>query len=283
MLYHRSHILVAIFGQILWLNLIWGEDPQVVRDLAYKPQASTDYERICCCLDLYIPKQSQDTPSVLWFHGGALQYGDKAGEIEQAVGTHFARNGIIFISANYRLHPHVKHPAYMEDAAAAFSFARKEVLQYGGSQEKIFLSGHSAGGYLVGMLALDPQYLTGYRLKTSDIAGVFPVTGQMLTHSTIRRELGIPETRPLIDRFAPAYHVRPDAPPFLNLAGAQDLPSRAEENRYFIAALKNAGHRDAAYLEVPGRTHTSVAAGLANGDDPGEQAVIAFIRRLSGR
>lgn len=257
------------------------DEIRIQRDLSYKPQAPTDYEQTRCRLDLYIPSQPKDAPSVLWFHGGALQHGDKAGAIEQNVGRYFASQGVIFISANYRLHPQVTYPAYIEDAAAAFAFVRQTIPTHGGSPRKLFLSGHSAGGYLVAMLALDPQYLAIHQLKTSDIAGVFPVTGQMATHSTVRKERGLPETTPLIDPAGPANHVRPDAPPFLNLAGSEDLPARAEENRYFIASLKAVGHPDAVYLEVAGRNHGTVAAELANPKDVGSQKVLEFIRRLS--
>lgn len=82
----------------------------------------------------------------------------------------------------------------------------------------------------------------------------------MITHSTVRKERGIPRTRPIIDEAAPAYNARAEASPFLNIVGSQDLPARAAENRYFVAAMKAAGHRDVTYLEVEvtaRRTHFS--------------------------
>ncbi|MCA9098451.1 MAG: alpha/beta hydrolase fold domain-containing protein, partial [Planctomycetaceae bacterium] len=223
----RTYLLLLVACGVLQLaaleTVLVGAEIRIVRDVAYRPDAETDYERTRCKLDLYLPAETKDAPSILWFHGGSLRFGDKGGAIEQGIGKHFAEEGIIFISANYRLHPQVSYPAYVEDAAAAFAFLHGTIETYGGSPRRIFISGHSAGGYLVAMVGLDPQFLAKSKLSPSDIAGVIPVTGQMLTHSTVRKEQEIPETRPVIDAASPCWHVRRDAPPFLNLAGSEDF------------------------------------------------------------
>ncbi|MCA9096261.1 MAG: alpha/beta hydrolase [Planctomycetaceae bacterium] len=281
----RTYLLLLVACGVLQLaaleTVLVGAEIRIVRDVAYRPDAETDYERTRCKLDLYLPAETKDAPSILWFHGGSLRFGDKGGAIEQGIGKHFAEEGIIFISANYRLHPQVSYPAYVEDAAAAFAFLHGTIETYGGSPRRIFISGHSAGGYLVAMVGLDPQFLAKSKLSPSDIAGVIPVTGQMLTHSTVRKEQEVPETRPVIDAASPCWHVRRDAPPFLNLAGSEDLPTRAEENIYFISALKAIGHPDATYLQIEGRSHISVAAELAKPSDPGGEKIVEFVRRLS--
>jgi len=279
--YQLLLIAYGVFQFAALETVLAGAEIRIVRDVAYRPDAETDYERTRCKLDLYLPAETSDAPSILWFHGGSLRFGDKGGAIEQGIGNHFAEEGIIFISANYRLHPQVSYPGYVDDAAAAFAFVHGEIETYGGSPRRIFIAGHSAGGYLVAMVGLDPQFLAKSKLSPSDIAGVIPVTGQMLTHSTVRKEREIPETRPVIDAASPCWHVRRDAPPFLNLAGSEDLPTRAEENLYFISALKGIGHPDATYLQIEGRTHVSVAAELAKPGDPGEKKIVEFIRRLS--
>ena len=49
------------------------------------------------------------------------------------------------VAVNYRLHPKVKAPAYIEDAAAAVAWTFKNIETYGGSPKRIYVSGHSAG------------------------------------------------------------------------------------------------------------------------------------------
>ena len=130
------------------------------------------------------------------------------------------------------------------------------------------------------MVGMDNKFLAKHGLKSRDIAGAMPLAGQMITHSTVRKEQGIPATRPIIDKAAPAFHVRDDAPPFLNIVGSKDLPGRAEENRYFVAAMKAAGHKDVTYLEVQGRNHGTVANRTGKADDVVARVMIAFIQRL---
>jgi acetyl esterase/lipase len=250
-----------------------------LRDLPYQADGQTDYQRQRCKLDLYLPANGESFETIIWFHGGGLKSGDKTSDIAVAVAERFASEGIAVAAVNYRLNPQVHYPAYIEDAAAAFAFVHREILKYGGSPDRILISGHSAGGYLTAMLGLDDRYLARHNLKPSDIAGLMPVSGQMVTHSTVREERGIDSTRPIIDDAAPAYHVHPRAPPFLNIVGSQDLPARAEENRYFVAAMKAAGHQDVTYMEVAGRDHSTIANRIAQSDDAVAKAMIDFINR----
>jgi acetyl esterase/lipase len=256
------------------------DEIRCAKDLAYRPDGETQYERDRCKLDLYLPAGGEGFATIVWFHGGSIRAGDKGGKIAVAFGRRFASEGIAVASVNYRLHPQVQYPAYIHDAAAAFAFVHGEIAKHGGSPDRVFISGHSAGGYLAAMVGMDGRYLAEHDLTPADIAGLMPVAGQMITHSTVRKERGIPKTRPIIDKAAPAYHARADAPPLLNIVGSRDLPARAEENRYFVAAMTAAGHRDVTYLEVEGRNHGTVASRVGETDDEVAQAMIAFIARL---
>lgn len=249
----------------------------------YKADAATDYERERCKLDLYLPeavegeKTGKGFPTIVWFHGGALRGGDKGGGIEAGAGKRFAEEGVGFASVNYRLSPKVTFPAYIEDAAAAVAFVRKTIQEHGGDPERVYVSGHSAGGYLTAMLAMDPQYLAAHDLKPTDFAGYMPVSGQMITHSTVREERGVWELQPIVDAASPAFHARKDAPRILCIAGSQDLPARAEENRWFVAAMKNAGHEDSTYAEFEGRTHDTIASLLDEPDDAVAARMLEFM------
>ena len=73
--------------------------------------------------------------------------------------------------------------------------------------------------------------------------------------------------------------MKKDTAPFLIVVGSQDLPARAEENRYFVAAMKAAGHKDVTYLEVGGRNHATIANRIGEANDAVADAMIAFIER----
>ncbi len=270
--------LLCVVAQVMAQSV---DAPRVLHDVSYKTGDLTPYEQQRCRLDLYLPEKPEaGFATIVWFHGGSIQGGDKASRIETRLATRFAREGVAVASVNYRLHPKVMYPAYLEDAAAAFAFVHRTIAEHGGSADRVFLSGHSAGGYLSAMVGMDEHLLAAHQLKTDSIAGLMPVSGQMITHSTVRKERGISRLTPIIDAAAPLYHARENAPPCLAIAGSKDLPGRSEENRYFVAALKAAGHPDAAFFEGEGRDHGTIASRANEADDVVAQAMLAFIRRL---
>ena len=122
-------------------------------DIAYRSGPGlTDYMKSRCNSTCTIPP-ARRFATVVWFHGGGLKNGNRfvpAGLKEQ---------GIAVVPVNYRLHPQVKSPAYVEDAAAAVAWTLKNISRYGGSARRVFVSGHSAGGYLTSMVGLDKRWL----------------------------------------------------------------------------------------------------------------------------
>jgi acetyl esterase/lipase len=257
------------------------QDVVVHENLAYKSGSSLSaYERERCALDLYLPAGATDFPVIVWFHGGGLTAGDKAGS-QAEIARSLALRGIAVASVNYRLSPRASFPAYVEDAAASVAWVLEHIEDYDGDSEKVFVSGHSAGGYLVAMIGLDQKYLAEEGHTLDEIAGLIPISGQMITHATVRQERGLPSDRPLVDDAAPVYHVRADAPPFLAIAGSEDLPARPEENRYVVAALRAAGHPDASYREFTGRNHGTIVNQIPQPQDPVAEAMVEFVMRIS--
>ncbi|MGQ1890728.1 alpha/beta hydrolase [Thermophagus sp. OGC60D27] len=212
---------------------------------------SDNYINERCVLDIYYPTNKKGFSTVVWFHGGGLSQGHK--EIPQAL----KNKGICVIGVNYRLHPKVKSPKYVEDAAAAVAWTIKNIHRYGGDSTLVFVSGHSAGGYLTSMVGLDKHWLAKFHVDANQIAGLIPFSGHTITHFTIRDERGIPGTQPIVDEMAPLYHVRPDAPPLLLITGDRELEmlGRYEENAYLMRMMKVVGHTQTRLYELDGYGH----------------------------
>lgn len=168
---------------------------------------NNEYIKERCLLDLYYPTNSSDFATIIWFHGGGLRAGNKY------IPEELKNKGLAVVAVNYRLFPKVKAPKYIEDAAAATAWTFKNISKFGGSSSKIFISGHSAGGYLTSMIGLDIAYLKNFGVNANDIAGLIPFSGHAITHFTVREERKIPGTQAIIDSLAPIFHVRADAPP----------------------------------------------------------------------
>ncbi|RZM27318.1 MAG: alpha/beta hydrolase [Pedobacter sp.] len=229
-----------------------------VNNIFYYPDSNTvkdTYVKSQCRLDIYYPKNVKDFATIVWFHGGGITGGGK--EIPREL----MDRGVAVIGVGYRLSPKVKAPAYIEDAAAAVAWAFKHVEQYGGNKKLIFVSGHSAGGYLGTMLTLDKQYLSKYQIDANSIAGLIPFSGQAITHFTVRQEQGIKELQPTIDKYAPLAHIRADAPPMLIITGDREMEllGRYEENAYLNRMMKLAGNKTTRLYELQGFDHGGMA------------------------
>jgi acetyl esterase/lipase len=110
-----------------------------------------------CVLDLYLPPEGvSGFASVVWFHGGGLTGGDK--EIPEGL----KNAGLAVLGVRYRLAPNVRCVDCLDDAAAAVAWAFKNIGRFGGDVAKIFVSGHSAGGYISSMIGLDKRWLAKY-------------------------------------------------------------------------------------------------------------------------
>jgi acetyl esterase/lipase len=204
-----------------------------------------------CRLDVYFPATKRPFQTVVWFHGGGLTGG------ERTIPIPLRNQGIAVVAVNYRLGPEVQSPAYIEDAAAAVAWTFKHIAEFGGDPAQIFVSGHSAGAYLASMIGLDKQWLSVLGCDADKIAGLVPLSGQMITHFAIREERGLAETQPVVDSMAPLFHVRKSAPPLLLVTGdrEKELMGRYEENAYFWRAMKLAGHADVTLHELQGFDH----------------------------
>ena len=253
-----------------WPSQSAGADYELVENLPYRDKSSkgwNDYMRGRCRLDVYHPARSKGFATVVWFHGGGLRGGKKS------IPSALQNKGIAVIAANYRLFPKVKCPAYIEDAAAAVAWTFRNITKYGGNADQIFIAGHSAGGYLTSMVGLDKSYLAAHGIDANRIAGLIPVSGHTITHFTPREEKGIPEEQPVIDRFAPLYHVRRDAPALILITGDRELEllGRYEENAYLARMMEVARHTRTRLYELDGFNHGTMR-------DPALQLLLQTIK-----
>lgn len=227
---------------------------KTLKDIYYYDSKTVDetaYMKEKNLLDIYYPETDHKVPVIIWFHGGGLTAGQK--EIPAALKD----KGFCVIGVGYRLSPNVRGTTCITDAAAAIAWVYKNIDRYGGDPDQLFVSGHSAGGYLALMAVMDKSWLGKYHLDSDLIAGLVPFSGHTITHFTIRQEQGIPGKQPIIDKLAPLYHVRKNAPPTLLITGdrEKEMLGRYEENAYFYRMMKVSGHQDISLYEMDGYGH----------------------------
>ena len=68
------------------------------KDLSYIPDAEADaYRKERCKLDVYYPAGKKDFPTIVWFHGGGLEGGNKH------IPRELMNRGFAVVAVNYRL------------------------------------------------------------------------------------------------------------------------------------------------------------------------------------
>ena len=268
-----SHLIAIVFilnCQAYAQDITPKASYETTTNILYRESAQlTDYMKERCRLDVYHPKHIKHFPTVVWFHGGGLKAGNRK------VPEELREKGIAVVAVNYRLHPKVKSPAYIEDAAAAVAWTFRNIEKYGGSSKRIYVSGHSAGGYLTSMVGLDKRWLATHKIDPNAIAGLIPYSGHTITHFTVRKERGIDGKQPILDDMAPLFHVRKDAPPLLLITGDRELEllGRYEENAYLWRMMQVVEHPDTKIMELDGYNHGQMAK-------PAHPLLLRFIKRI---
>ena len=253
-------------------------DVQIINSLPYVEGPAADPHKHK--LDLYLPQGRRDFPVLFFVHGGAWRSGDRSWY--PALGRVFAKNGIGVVVISYRLSPQVQHPAHIQDVARAFAWTVRNIGKYGGKVDEVFVSGHSAGGHLVALLATDESYLKAHNLSLTSIKGVIPLSGVYRIAPAGRlTEVAFGKDESLMRMASPIRHINGKHPPFLIIYADRDFPTCDTMSEDFCKALKK-GACEATSLRVSSRNHITILVLAADEGDPTTQAMLEFIAKHSG-
>lgn len=266
---------------ILWLMgmaaaTTFAQDVVVDRDIVYYD--GPEFYAPRHILDVYRLDGAEDLPVLIFIHGGGWTAGNKNGFAY--LGNAFARYGFVTVLANYRLTDNspgrVMHPGHIEDVARAFAWTYANIADYGGNPEKIFVSGHSAGGHLVALLAVDPRYLDAHGLSPDNIAGLIPLSGVYDVRNTNPMVFGADPAQRL--DASPIFHLGDyPAPAFLVLYAENDLGGLGlQANRFYESLIKLPSEAD--LFEFPGRTHGTIVSRIANPGDKVAETILEFMQ-----
>jgi para-nitrobenzyl esterase len=116
----------------------------------------------CLNLNIWSPELGKvRLPVMVWIHGGAFANG--TGAISIYDGSHFARDGVVCVTINYRLG--ADGFLYLGDGTAnrglldqvaALEWVQENITAFGGDPDNVTIFGESAGGMSVGTLLAMP-------------------------------------------------------------------------------------------------------------------------------
>jgi arylformamidase len=204
-------------------------------------------------LDVF-PADAPGAPLNVFIHGGywrALDKGDMSFVAEPLVTA-----GATVVSLNYDLCPAVSLDDVVAQVRAAIAWVYRNAEELGGDRERLYVSGHSAGGDLIrGVAAVSGVY---------ELAPVLRVS--------VNEEIGL--TAEVARRNSPT--LAPPAPvaPLLIAYGEHETPGWIQQSIDFHAICAERGV-DCTLLKVPDVDHFSVSFALADPASPLCQAIVA--------
>jgi len=256
------------------------QEPTVVTIHLDLPYAGPESDPVHQVLDVFTPQGATDAgnlPVMFFIHGGAFYMSDKSdAEYYPETGPRFARAGWVTVLPNYRLSPGVRYPAHVEDIAAALCWTFEHIDEYGGDPGKVFVSGHSAGGFLAAAVVLDESWLERLGSSAGVVRGVIPICGQFVVIDE-GRQATFGTDSSLWPGFSPLNHVSADAPPFLVLEAVRDdwwAPGQAEAFHERIERVEG----ESEFHELD-HDHFTIIRQLGLPGDPTMKIIGDFIRR----
>ncbi len=218
--------------------------------------------------DVYLPPERLQAPAggwpmVVFFYGGSWRSGERGDYA--FVGRSLAARGMVVVVADYRLHPEVRYPEFIEDSAQAVAWAWQQAGEWQVNRRRVFVMGHSAGAYNAAMVALDARWLSRHHLQPSVLAGFIGLAGPYnflpLRVDSLKPVFGFPQT-PADSQ--PVLHAHASAPPsWLFTAAADSFVSPTLNTDSLAYRLRSAG------AQVETRTmlrtsHITLVAALAS-------------------
>lgn len=196
-------------------------------------------------IDIYLPedREAHGLPVLLFAHGGAWTHGYK--EWMGLMAPPIVALPAIFVSVSYRLAPENRYPVPAEDCAAALAWVHANIARYGGDPGRLFVGGHSAGGHLFALVALQRDLLAAHGLAPEIVKGCFPVSSQMnLVFPRIEPGSGEERIHTVFLRSgedaspaSPIAHAEGNRVPFLLSYGTRDFPRIIKSNQEMEAVL----------------------------------------------
>lgn len=206
-------------------------------------------------LNIFAPRKSKELNEVFIFiHGGNWNSGRK--ELYSFFGNRMARKGVVSVIIDYPLSPAATYKQMAMATAQAVSWVHENIEDFGGDPERIFVSGHSAGGHLAALVAVRDEYFSSSG-KINPIKGTILIDAAGLDMYGYLLEKNYPADNTYIKTFtndpvlwkeaSPMYHLSEEMPKFLIFRGENTYPSIIKSTEKFVATLSN-------YVEEPNYT-----------------------------
>jgi len=226
-------------------------------------------------LDIF-PARKGDGTVLMFIHGGYWRSLDKRDF--SFLAPAWVDAGVSLVVVNYDLCPKVSIERIVQQMLAASAWLYRHAEQYGMDEDRLYVSGHSAGGHLAAMLLAALWPVMDRSLPRDLVKGALAVSGvydlRPLVHvGWLQGDLRLDEASAL--KASPAYLPPATRAPLTLAVGGLESSEFKRQNALLAGRWKRVLRED---VPMPGTDHFTVVDGLA---DPAS-ALFAATRRLMG-
>jgi arylformamidase len=191
--------------------------------------------------------------------------------------------GITVVITNYALCPKVTLPEITRQSRSVIAWLCSGDSICPGNRDRIYVSGHSAGGHQVARL-LGTNWPDDYGLPSDVIKGGLSISGlfdlRPLRFSFLQPMLQL--TAEIVQTESPLFTLPTHAVPLIASVGGIESPEFRRQSAEFIEVRKSAG-LPGFYSEQPGRNHYTAIEGFANKDSELCKLLTSFIEDCEHR
>lgn len=206
-------------------------------------------------LDIFRAEKA-GAPIQIFFHGGAWKGGKKSDVSFPA--ESFVERGATFIAVNYERVPEVTLGEQVRQARAAVAWAYTHAREFGGDADRIFVSGHSSGGHVCGMVVVT-DWARDFGLPADVIKGGAPISG-MFDLAPVKlswRNSYVALDDAAVERLSPIRNIPARPIPLVVAYGTEELAEFQRQSREFAAAWRERGY-PCTELALTGLKHFAV-------------------------
>lgn len=226
-------------------------------------------------LDIF-PSAQPNSPILIFIHGGYWRA--LSSKEFSFIASILVENDITVVVSNYSLCPKVSIAEITRQNRSVIAWLVKHAHQYNGDPEKIFVSGHSAGGHLTAMVC-STDWQGEYGLGRGIVKGGIAISGiydlQPLRYSYLQPVLLL--SHELIREQSPCFTIPESGPPMLMSVGEKESSEFHRQAQDYQQAWQAGGMRSEYQVET-GDDHFSILYNLLDPATPLFNKVLEMIK-----
>jgi len=219
-------------------------------------------------LDIYAPNQEKNIPVLLDIHGGGWIYGSKNPRSIPAEAIMSQR--VIWVTIDYGLFPKYRMEEIISHIRSAVAWIYKNINQYGGNPNQLYISGQSSGAHLAATTLMegwhnDFDVPEGVIKGLIALSGVYDLEGLVYASKNEIQEmlrLTLEEARCV----SPFYHLPKKVIPVIIAYGDKEPLAYVREAEDYTKALEAVGC-NVTLIKVRNANHFDMINAFSNHDE----------------